>query len=138
MNPHRNPGTQTATQTVGMIAVLSHIDSAGFHGIDMALGGATPTIDPSWSSHTHNARIAVAAIPWPDELRARAKSFADAAARLAAALDRGETMAAAAPAREVHAAWHTLSSAGWNFLAKTVGIQGEANTHPQQHPPPAP
>lgn len=135
---HRNPGSETATRAAGMIAVLSHIDGAGFHGIDTALGGGSPSIDPSWYSHARNARIAAAAIPWPEELQPQAKSFTDAAGRLAAALVGGDTKAAAGPAREVHAAWHTLSNLGWNFLAGIAGIEKEdgAGGHRHQHQAP--
>ncbi|WP_427016539.1 hypothetical protein ACQCSX_17675 [Pseudarthrobacter sp. P1] len=134
MNGHGSPGSETAAQTVGMIAALSYIDGAGFHGIDMALGSASPTIDPSWSGHAHNALIAVAAVFWPEELQPQATQFANAAGRLAIALEAGETSAAVLPAREVHAAWHTLSSVGWNHLAKTAGIHGEGDTDRHQHP----
>lgn len=138
MKNHRNLGSQTATQAIGVIAVLSHIDSAGFHGIDMALGGASPTIDPSWSSHTRNALIAVVAIDWPDELRPQSKLFTDAAGRLTAALDEGDTKTAAGPAKEVHRAWHTLSSEGWSYLATIAGIQseGDARQHQRRHQTP--
>lgn len=138
MKLHRNPGSETATQVVGMIAALSHIDSAGFHGIDMALGGASPTINPSWAGHARKARIAAASISWPDGLQPQAKTFTDAAGRLAAALDGGDAKAAADPAGEVHASWHTLSNLGWNYLAETADIQkeGDANQHQHHHQAP--
>ncbi|QDG87100.1 hypothetical protein [Pseudarthrobacter sp. NIBRBAC000502770] len=133
MKLHRNPDSETAAQAGGMIAALSHIDSAGFHGIDMALGGASPTIDPSWAGHVRKARIAAASVSWPDDLQPQLTAFTDAAGRLAAALDEGDTKAASVPAREVHAAWHTLSNRAWNYLAKTSGIEKEGGPAGHQH-----
>jgi len=119
-----------------MIAALSHIDAAGFHGIDMALGESSPIGDSAWSGQVRNAWIAAAAIEWPEPLQPLVKAFTDATATLTAALHRGDVVAASAPARESHAAQHRLSNAGWGYLAQAVGIQGEDDMHSPQHPVP--
>ncbi|MET3721926.1 MULTISPECIES: hypothetical protein [unclassified Arthrobacter] len=137
MTLNSNPG-ETATQVVGMIAALSHIDSAGFHGIDMELRGESPIIDEFWSSRARAAQIAAASISWPDQLRPQAKLFSEVAGRLAAALSAGDAKAAAHTAREAHSAWHTLNTPAWSYLAKTAGLRkaGDTNQHQHQHQAP--
>lgn len=134
MNLHENQAGGGAEQVAGMIAVLSHIDTAGFHGIDTALSSSSAEIDESWSGHVRNAWIAVAANDWPAPLQPLAKAFTDATAALTAALDRDDREAALAPARDSHVAQHRLSSAGWAYLAQRAGIQGEGDTHSHPHP----
>ncbi|MBN9151174.1 MAG: hypothetical protein J0H56_07105 [Micrococcales bacterium] len=124
MRHHQKSKRETGAQNAGMIAVLSHIDSAGFHGIDMALHEAQTSIDPIWSGIARNARIAVAATVWPEKVRAKAERFTATAGQLAVALEQGDAKAAADHAREAHGAQHGLSSAGWNYLAGIAGIQG--------------
>lgn len=138
MKHHEEPSRETAAQAAGMIAALSHLDGAGFHGIDMALHGAQAAIDPTWSELVRNARIAVAATIWPDDVRAKAEGFTTAAGLLAAALEQGDAKAAADHAREAHGAQHGLSSAGWSHLADTAGIPGEGGSHQHGHPHHAP
>lgn len=133
MKHHQEPSRETAAQTASMIAALSHLDGAGFHGIDMELHGAQAAIDPTWSGLVRNARIAVAATVWPDEVRAKAEGFTAAAELLAAALEQGDAKAAADHAREAHGAQHGLSSAGWSYLAGTAGIRGEGGSHQHGH-----
>lgn len=138
MKHHQEPRGEAAAQVADMIGALSHIDGAGFHGIDMALHEAQVGIDPTWSGVVRNARIAVAAVVWPDEVHAKAEGFTAAAGLLAAALEQGDAKAAADHAREAHGAQHGLSSAGWNYLAGTAGIRGEGGSPQQGHPHHAP
>jgi hypothetical protein len=126
-------GADDACQKTGMMAVLSHIDGSGFHGIDMALGAAA-TIDPAWQRSVRNAHIAVAVLRWPQELQALATTFTSAAGRLATALSRGDTQAAVEAAKEAHAAQHALSDGGWNYLGQSAGIADESDSHQHGHP----
>lgn len=129
MKHHQEPRGEAAAQVAGMIGALSHIDGAGFHGIDMALHEAQASIDPAWSGVVRNARIAVAVVVWPDDVHAKAEGFTAAAGLLAVALEQGDAKAAADHAREAHGAQHGLSSAGWNYLAEAAGIRGEHGSH---------
>lgn len=117
----------------GMLAALAHIDGAGFHGIDTDLRKESPIIDEFWSSRARAAQIAAASIPWPEELEEQAKSFGDAAGRLAIALGEGDVNASAAAAKEAHKAWHGLNTPAWNYLAKTAGIEMSGDTHQHRH-----
>lgn len=114
----------TVQNAAGMIAALAYIDGVGFHGIDMVLSSESPTINLAWLGKIRNARIAVAAIEWPDEFHFKAGSFADAAGRLVTALGEDDVATAVAPSADVHGAWHALSDAGWSWLATTAGIRG--------------
>ncbi|MFW0773018.1 hypothetical protein ACLRGI_07595 [Paenarthrobacter nitroguajacolicus] len=122
-----HPGA--AARTAGVLAALTHIDNVGFHGIATNLTGASPTIDRNWSALIRNARIAVAVIGWPTGIQAMAERFTAAADHLADTLDQRDTSIVAEPAKELHIAYHALSDAGWNYLAKTSGIPTEDNGH---------
>ena len=114
----------TVQNATGMIAALAYIDGVGFHGIDVVLSSESPTINGAWRGNIRSARIAVAAIDWPDELQSKAVSFADAAGRLVTALGEDDVETAVAPSADVHGAWHALSDAGWSWLATAAGIRG--------------
>jgi hypothetical protein len=115
--------TSAASESPGSIlAAMSLIDTAGFHGMDTGLNGATPAIDASWLGKTRNARIASAAITWPEELQPQAKAFTDAAARLQAALENDDAAAAAAPAHDTHETQHDLSADAYAYLGTKAGI----------------
>lgn len=137
MNQHGDPNIQGAVWTAGLITALTHIDNVGFHGIATNLTGTSPKIDRNWSGLIRNARIAVAATNWPDEIRTMAERFVSAAGRLAAALDQRDTNATAEPAKELHVAYHALSDAGWAYLAKTAGLpeEGTSTHHHNQGTP---
>lgn len=129
MTEHSTPDDPVAD----MLAALAHIDGAGFHGIDTDLRKESPIIDEFWSSRARAAQIAAASIPWPEELEEQAKSFGDAAGRLAIALGGGDVNTAAAAAKEAHSAWHGLNTPAWNYLAKTAGVQTSGAAHHHQH-----
>ena len=129
MNQHGDPNIEAAVRTAGVLAALTHIDNVGFHGIATNLTGASPKIDRNWSGLIRNARIAVAAIDWPDKIQAAAERFTAAAGHLADALDQRDTNIVAEPAKELHIAYHALSDAGWKYLAETSGIPVEGNGH---------
>jgi hypothetical protein len=130
MNEHGDAGIEAAVRTAGLVAALTHIDNVGFHGIATNLTGASPKIDRNWSGLIRNARIAVAAIVWPQEIQPAAARFAAAAGELAAAMDRRDTNTIAEPANELHVAYHALSDAGWSHLANTANVEG---THHHDH-----
>ncbi|WP_427132406.1 hypothetical protein [Pseudarthrobacter sp. S9] len=142
MKHHRLPGwpgkSNAATDAGaagGMIAALTYSDSTGFHDIDMSLHGDAPAIDPAWIHTVRKARIAVAAVPWPDDVQQAANTFLDAAGTLAETLDEGHVQSALTPARATHAAQHALSNAGWSHLAHAAGIQvGGNSTHEPRRP----
>ena len=134
MNQHGDPNVGAVVRTAGLIAALTYIDNVGFHGIATRLTGTSPRIDRSWTGLIRNARTAVAAINWPNEIQPLAQRFAAAAERLAAVLDQGDISATAEPAHELHVAYHALSDAGWAYLAKTAGIPEEdRTTHHHDH-----
>ncbi|MDQ0677336.1 hypothetical protein QFZ30_000718 [Arthrobacter pascens] len=133
MNQHGDPNTEEAVRTAGVLAALTHIDNVGFHGIATNLTGASPKIDRNWSGLIRNARIAVDAIEWPDEIQSAAGRFTAAAGLLADALDQRDTDATADPAKELHVAYHALSDAGWSHLAGTANIQQEEKVHHHNH-----
>lgn len=140
MNHHKEPDIDAAVRTAGRIAALTYIDNVGFHSIATSLTGASPRIDRSWPGLIGNARTAVAAIDWPDEIQALAERFAAAAQRLASALVQRDISATAEPAQELHVAYHALSDAGWAYLAQAAGIPEDFRTrHHHDHgtPPPA-
>lgn len=133
MTEHQDPNNNAAVRAASLIATLTHIDNVGFHGIATTLTGASPKIDRNWAGLIRNARIAVAAIAWPDEIQPKAETFAAAAAQLTAALGQRDTTATAAPANDLHLAYHALSDAGWSHLAKIAGLE-EAPAHHHGHP----
>ncbi|PVZ60884.1 hypothetical protein [Arthrobacter sp. H-02-3] len=137
MNHHGDPNVEAAVRTAGLIAALTYIDHVGFHGIATSLTGASPRIDRSWPGSIGNARTAVAAIDWPNEIQTLAERFAAAAQRLASALDQRDISVTAEPAQELHVAYHALSDAGWAYLAKAAGIPEEGMTaHHHEHDTP--
>lgn len=139
MNDQMGPNVEAAVRTAGLIAALSYLDHVGFHGIATSLTGTAPRIDRSWPGLIRNARTAVAAIGWPDELQPFAERFAAAAGRLAAAVDQRDISGTAEPAQELHVAYHTLSDAGWAYLAQAAGIPEEDTTpHHHEHGTPPP
>ena len=133
MNQHGDPNIGEAVRTAGVLAALTHIDNVGFHGIATNLTGASPKIDRNWSGLIRNARVAVAAIEWPDEIQSAAERFTAAAGLLADALDQRDTDATAGPAKELHVAYHALSDAGWSHLAGTANIPQEEKAHHHNH-----
>jgi hypothetical protein len=134
MNQHGDPNVEAVVRTAGLLAALTYIDNVGFHGIATSLTGTSPRIDRSWSGLIRNARTAVAAVDWPNEIQTIAERFAAAAERLAAALDQRDISATAEPATELHVAYHALSDAGWAYLAKAAGIPEEDRTaHHHEH-----
>lgn len=140
MHQDGGPSVEAAVPTAGLIAAPTYIDNVGFHGIATSLTAASPRIDRSWPGLIRNARTAVAAIGWPNELQTLAERFAAAAGRLTAVLDGREISAAAEPAQELHVAYHALSDAGWAYLAMAAGIPVEdptAHHHDHGTPPPA-
>lgn len=132
MNQH-GENIEAAVRTASVLAALTHIDNVGFHGIATNLTGASPKIDRNWSGLIRNARIAVAAIDWPDEIQSAAERFTAATGQLADALDQRDTDATADPAKELHVAYHALSDAGWSHLARTADIPQEEKTHHHNH-----
>jgi hypothetical protein len=115
-------GCSTSNESAAILAPVTLIDGAGFHGMDTALAASGGTIDPQWLGKTRNARIAVASTTWPDELEAQAQAFVDAAAKLQAALESDDVAAAAAPAHDAHETQHDLSADTYNYLAGKAGI----------------
>ena len=81
MNQH-GENIEAAVLTASVLAALTHIDNVGFHGIATNLTSASPKIDRNWSGLIRNARIAVAAIDWPDEIRSAAERFTVATGQL--------------------------------------------------------
>ena len=132
MNQTGDPKIEAAVRTTGVLAALTHIDNVGFHGIATNLTGTSPKIDRNWPGLIRNARIAVAAIGWPDEIQDAAERFTAAAGQLADALDQRDANATADPARELHVAYHALSDAGWSHLSKAAGV-GPQEDKAQQH-----
>jgi len=129
MNEQANQNTNAASGTVGLIAALAYIDNVGFHGIATNLGGPTPKIDRTWAGLVRNARTAVSSVHWPEDVQDLADRFAAAAAQLATAIDQRDTTAAADPAKEIHVAYHALSDAAWNHLAKSAGTYPGGTEH---------
>ena len=125
---HSHTSPQPAEFVAGLLAALTHIDNVGFHGIATNLTGASPKIDRNWAALIHNAHIAVAVTAWPGELEPAAERFTAAAHELVAVLERRDVNAVADPAKELHIAYHALSDAGWNHLAKSAGM-----THTDAH-----
>jgi hypothetical protein len=126
---HGETNAEAAGRTAGLLAALTCIDNVGFHGIATNLTGATPKIDRNWAALIRNARIAVAAVGWPPDIRQMADKFTTAARQLADTLDKRDTEIVAEPAKELHVAYHALSDAGWSYLATTAGITMEDNGH---------
>jgi hypothetical protein len=119
---------------VDIIAVVDHVDAAGFHAIDMALQDGAAQIEPGWAGAVRNARIAVAVLDWPEPLRAASDAFLAAAADLTAALTLGEPASASAAARRAHGTQHRLSNASWEYLAHATGIEAAGATpHAHEH-----
>ncbi|NKR13624.1 hypothetical protein QN084_12680 [Paenarthrobacter sp. R1] len=131
---HILPAAEPAGITTALLAVLTHIDTVGFHGIATALTGSEPKIDRNWAPLIRNARIAVAVTAWPDELRPAAERFVASVEQLTPVLERRDTAGVADPAKELHIAYHALSDAGWGYLASAAGIPGgEEHGHGAQH-----
>lgn len=133
MNHDADPNIRAAVLTAGLLAALTHIDNVGFHGIATNLTGTSPKIDRNWSGLIRNARIAVSAVDWPDEIQPAAQRFTAAAGKLADALEQRDTNATTEPAKELHVAYHALSDEGWTHLARTAGIAREDTTHHHDH-----
>lgn len=130
MNEDRDRGSEAAVTTAGLVAALTHIDHVGFHAISTNLTGASPKIDRNWSGLVRNARVAVAATSWPEEIQPLAERFTAAAGQLAAILDQRDTNIVAAPANELHVSYHALSDAGWGYLTNAAGIpEGDKIPH---------
>ena len=91
-----------------MLAALIYLDNVGFHGMDEALNGDAPEIDPSWAGATNNALAAARSVDW-GEVQPQADAFIAAAEELFAALQADDAAAAAAPAAAVHETQHALS-----------------------------
>lgn len=134
MNDHRESDLEDAVRIAGLLAALTYIDNVGFHGIATNLTGASPKIDRNWSGLIRNARIAVAAVAWPDGIQPMAERFTAAAEQLAGILDQRNTSIVSEPAQELHVAYHALSDAGWSYLATSAGIPQEDKGH--HHGPP--
>ncbi|OFI36877.1 hypothetical protein BIU82_10610 [Arthrobacter sp. SW1] len=120
--------------TAGVLAALAYIDNVGFHGIATNLTGPAPKIDRNWAALIGNARIAVAATRWPEQLNPQVEAFLAAAAKLITALELRDTEASKGPAGELHISYHALSDAGWQHLAGSAGMEpGNAEGHGHHH-----
>lgn len=115
-----------AGSATSMMAALSYIDGAGFHGIDETLNKPGGQIDASWQGKTRKALVAAKAIEWPADLRGDAQAFSDAAGRLLAALGNDDAAGAAAPATDAHKTQHDLSNKAWEMLGKQAGVESGA------------
>ena len=115
-------GAAATSSNTGIVAALNNIDGVGFHGIDEALAKPGAKVDASWLGKVRNARIAVAATPWPKDLQSQSKAFLDATTALQTALEKDDAAGAAKPAHDSHEAQHDLSSSSYTFLAKSAGI----------------
>lgn len=113
--------------TAGRLTALSIIDAAAFHAMDEGLNKPGGTIDPQWLGRVTHSRIAVASVAWPKELQEDAKTFTDAAATLATALEADNSSTAAPAAKTAHEAQHELSTKGWEGLAKATGTKAPSH-----------
>lgn len=116
--------------TAGVIAAIHHIDSVGFHEIDVSLQNGE--IDPRYSAAVAHAVTVARATDWPEELQSEVAEFVEAANSMAEALEAEDVSAGAAAAKEAHDKQHVLSHAVYATLAGSE--TGAVHSSPAQIP----
>ncbi len=104
-----------------MLAALDILGSTGLHHMNLMLVEEGATIDPAWLGKLRNTRTAIAVVEWPEELHEAAQAFLDASMPLEMALADDDAAAAGEVVTEAHGAFHSLSGAGFGFLAERAG-----------------
>ena len=118
------PAAASANGDTGaMLAALTVIDGAGFHGMDTALNTPGARIDAAWAGKTRRAIVAAKAISWPEEVRDEAVAFSEASTRLLTALEKDDAAGAAKPAKDGHDTQHDLSTKAWELLGTQAGVK---------------
>lgn len=125
-------GDSEKAQITAAIAAVTYMDSSGFHEIDDQLT-QKGTLDPTAHSVAVHIRAVALATDWPSELKAGAKSVAQAMADFAAAIDtdKPDLKKATELSNKAHAAWHAFSTQVWNHLQEHAGIKaaGASDAH---------
>lgn len=106
-----------------ILAAIAIIDGAGFHGMDDALHGDAPEVDPAWAAAIARAKRAAQTVAWPAEVQPAADAFIAAATALETALTAGavDLAAAAEAAAAAHATQHDLSHDAYAALGGNAG-----------------
>ena len=112
----------------GQLVALTIIDGAEFHAMDEGLNTPGGQIDPAWLGRVRHSQTAVASVSWPADHQAAAKTFLEAAQKLATAIEADDAVAAAPAAKAAHEAQHDLSTDSWESLATAAGIKVAAHT----------
>lgn len=121
--------TDDSAVAANLVAALAVIDGAGLHSIDETLNAEGGVIDPQWLGRVDHARIAVAAVDWPEALQQRADDVVAALGVLLVALDADDAAGAAEPAALAHQAWHGFSEVGWRTVAEMAGVSPVGGEH---------
>lgn len=104
-----------------LLAAIRLVDTAGFHGMDDSLNGASPSIEARWVGAVNRAVAAAQAVTWPGDTEAAAATFLDDAKALVAALESDDAAAAAPLAAAAHESQHALSHAVFHELEHLAG-----------------
>uniref|UniRef100_UPI002ADD80F2 hypothetical protein n=1 Tax=Tepidiforma sp. TaxID=2682230 RepID=UPI002ADD80F2 len=113
----------SGSQTAAVLAAVTFLDAAGYHGIDEAINNEK-TVPATARSVALKGQAVVKSTGWPAELEPQANALAGILGELAAALE-GESpdlAKAGAAAAKAHDAQHEFSDAAWAWLFEQAGI----------------
>ena len=116
--------------TAAVLAAVTFLDSAGYHGIDDAIN-KDRTVPATARATALKGQAVVRATSWPAELKPKADALAGILGELAAALegDSPDLAKAGAAANKAHDAQHEFSEAAWGWLYEKAGVKGPAHAH---------
>lgn len=112
-----------------MLAAVDLMGSVGFHAIAETLQEEAPRLTRSGRGRCTAPGSRPAAVEWPEELRAAAHAFEEAAEVLEEALTSDDASAAAEPAERAHDTEHELSNGIYSHLAGYAGIGAGEDEH---------
>ncbi|HJM89173.1 MAG TPA: hypothetical protein QF624_06050 [Dehalococcoidia bacterium] len=115
---------EAATDVGAVLAALNILNGAGFHHIDEVLVQEGGEIEAGWVGAVRNARTATAVVEWPESLHELVEAFLTESNHLLDALIEDDQAAAAEASTPAHGAFHSLTGAGFSFLAEQVGMEG--------------
>jgi len=116
--------------TAAVLAAVTFLDTAGYHGIDDAIN-KDRTVPAAARSAALKGQAVLKATAWPAELQPKADALAGILGELAAALegDSPDLAKAGAAAKKAHDAQHEFSDAAWGWLYEKAGVKGPAHAH---------
>ncbi len=114
-DPEDAEAVAAQTQTVGILAAIDLVDSAGFHGMSEALAGGE--LSGRELGRVQKVLTALDVVAWPHELEETVGALMGDLGALAAALEAEDVNAAAEAAHAVHESQHGFSHDVYAFLA---------------------